>query len=169
MAEEKLSRGTVKMLQVIKKILTHKYLALVFRLYIGGLFIYASMYKINYTAEFAEAIVSYQIVPYWAVNIIAVMLPWVELICGILLVAGIRAKSAAFIIALLLTFFTVALLINLLEDSPISCGCFHAMEDKISWWSALRDLIWVAMTIHVFFYDKAFQLGKRFSLSIKEI
>jgi putative oxidoreductase len=169
MAEEKIPLGTVKMLRIIKKILTHKYLALVFRLYIGGLFIYASMYKINYTAEFAEAIVSYQIVPYWAVNIMAVILPWVELICGILLVAGIRARSAAFIIVLLLTLFTFAILINLLKDAPISCGCFHAMGDKISWWSVLRDLIWVVMTAHVFFYDKAFQLGKRFSLSIKEI
>ncbi|UCH71318.1 MAG: DoxX family protein, partial [Candidatus Bathyarchaeota archaeon] len=66
-----------------KKFLTHRYFALALRLYIGGLIIYASMYKINYPAEFAEAVASYQIVPYWAVNIVAVVLPWVELISGL--------------------------------------------------------------------------------------
>lgn len=151
------------------KFLTNQYLALIFRLYIGGLFIYASMYKINYTAEFAETIVSYQMVPYWGVNLMAVFLPWVELIAGILLVAGIRVRSSAMIIGFLMLVFTVGIAVNLLKDSPISCGCFHTVGEKISWRTLVRDFIWVLMTVHIFLYDRAFHLEKKFSLNIKEI
>jgi uncharacterized membrane protein YphA (DoxX/SURF4 family) len=159
----------MKAILFVKKIFTHRHLALVLRLYIGGLFIYASMYKINYPGEFAEAIASYQIVPYWAVNVSAVVLPWVELISGILLVVGIRARSAAVIIGLLMIMFAIAMFINLVRDVPTSCGCFQGVGEKISWWTLVRDIIWVIMTIHILLFDKAFHLERRFSLTLKEI
>ena len=169
MARERLSFRTMKAIAFVKRIFTHRYIALILRLYIGGLFIYASMYKINYTGEFAETIAGYQIVPYWAVNISAVVLPWVELISGVLLVAGIRARSSAVIIGLLLIMFAIAMFINLMRGAPISCGCFDAIGTKISWWTLARDIIWVIMTIHIFLFDKAFHLEKRFSLIFREI
>jgi uncharacterized membrane protein YkgB len=142
---------------------------LALRLYIGGLFIYASMYKINYPAEFAETIASYEMLPYWSVNFMTVVLPWIELICGILLIIGIRARTATAVIGCLLILFTIGIVVNVIRAAPISCGCFHTIEDKISLWTVLRDIIWLIITIHIFCYDKAFQLEKRFTLSIKEI
>jgi len=159
----------MKLLRFIKKILTHPYLALIFRLYIGGLFIYASMYKINYTAEFAETIASYGLVPYWTVNILAVVLPWVELVSGILLLIGVRARSATVIILTMLVLFTASITISLLRGDPISCGCFHTIGEKISWWTLLRDFLWLAMGVHIFFYDRAFHLERRFSWILKEV
>lgn len=156
-------------IRFVKKGLTHRYLAFVFRLYIAGIFIYASMYKINYTAEFAETIASYQIVPYWGVSILAVVLPWIELICGILLFAGIRVRSAIAILSFLLLAFTIGIYINLISGSPISCGCFHTIGESISWRTVARDLIWLGMSIHIFFFDRIFQLGQRFSFTLKEI
>jgi len=159
----------MKSADFIKKIMTHRYLALILRLYIAGLFIYASMYKINYTAEFAESIASYQIIPYWAVNILAVAMPWIELTCGVLLAAGIRTRSVTVIIGLLLTLFAIGIVVNLLRNSPISCGCFHTIGETISWWTLVRDLLWLGICFHIFFYDKAFHLEQRFSFTLKEI
>ena len=159
----------MKALAFIGKLLTHPYLALVFRLYLGGLFIYASMYKINYTAEFAETIASYQMVPYWGVNVMAVALPWIELIGGILLFVGIRARSATVLIGFLLVLFTTGIVVNLLRDAPISCGCFQTLGEKMNWQTLVRDIIWVAMTVHIYFFDRAFQLEKRFSLILREV
>lgn len=155
--------------RIIKQVPTHPYLALVFRLYLAGLFIYAGMYKINYAAEFAETIASYRLIPFWGVNLMAVALPWVELVCGILLAAGIRTRSATAIIGALLTVFTLGILVNLLRDAPISCGCFHTVGDTISWWTFFRDAAWVAMSLHIFFFDNAFQLERAFSFRLKEI
>jgi len=148
--------------------LTHPYAALVLRLYLGGLFVYASMYKITYPIEFAENIASYQIVPFWAVNMMAIVLPWTELICGILLIFGLRAKSAVCMIGAMLVMFIVAIALTLLRGIPIGCGCFHSMEEPMSWSTLVRDLIWLAMAVHVYAFDSALQLERRFLLRIKD-
>ena len=127
------------------------------------------MYKINYTAEFAKVISSYQLIPYWAVNSVAIVLPWVEMISGILLIAGIRIRSAALMIVFLLILFTGAIVLNLIRGADIGCGCFDSLKEKISWLTVIRDLIWLGMTIHVFFYDRAFQLERRIFRLPKEI
>lgn len=147
-------------------LLTHPYLALAFRIYIGIIFIYSGMFKIVYTAEFAETIAGYEILPYWALNIFAIALPWIELLSGILLIAGIRTKSAAAIIAGMLILFSLAITINLIKGSSLSCGCFHySREEVMSWWTLIRDLIWLGMTLHCLFFDRAFQLERRLRFS----
>lgn len=156
-------------MRILRRILTSGYLAFVFRLYLGGLFVYASMYKIQYPAEFADVIASYQIMPYWAVNFMAVLMPWVELVSGVLLVAGVRAKSAVVVIGGLLALFIVALGYVLVADIPIGCGCFTSLEDEISGWTLLRDLGWLAMAVHVFFFDKLYHVEDRYSWKIGEL
>ena len=149
------------MTTVLTRIVTHPYAALVLRLYLAGLFIYAGMVKINYTAEFAETIASYQMVPYWGINLMAVTMPWIELVSGILLLCGIRVRSAIVVIGVLLVMFTVGIAVNLIWKAPIDCGCFHTLGDTISWKTLMRDLIWVAMAAHVFFYDRYFRLENK--------
>jgi uncharacterized membrane protein YphA (DoxX/SURF4 family) len=156
-------------MDLLRRFLTSRYLALVLRLYIGGLFIYASMYKINYPGEFAESIIAYQIVPFWAVNVLAVVMPWLELLCGVLLIAGVRSKSATAMIGALLVLFTVAIATSLIRDIPIGCGCFHAVGEAMTWRTVLRDLTWLAMTVHIYFFDSALQLEKKFLISIRDI
>ncbi len=145
------------------------WLALVFRLYIGGLFAYASIYKINFPAEFAETIASYQIVPYFGVNLMAVVLPWIELMSGVMLIIGVRVRAAALILTALLAVFTLAIAITLVRGVPIGCGCFHTIEDPISWKTLVRDLIWLAMAVHVCLYDRVLRLEGRYRLRIKGI
>jgi putative oxidoreductase len=142
----------------VKRIVTHPYAALMLRLYIAGLFIYAGMVKINYTAEFAETIASYRMVPHWGVNAMAIIMPWIELISGILLLCGIRVRSAIVVLGSLLVMFTAGIAANLIWKAPIDCGCFHTLGDTISWKTLVRDLIWTVMAAHVFFYDRYFRL-----------
>lgn len=150
-------------------VLTSPYAALLLRFYIGGIFIFASMYKINYGAEFAQSIASYQLAPWWSVNLLAITMPWLELICGIMLVAGFRVRSAVTVIAGLLFLFSAAVFINLLRDAPISCGCFSSAESPISWMTLIRDMTWLAMCLHIFFFDKLLHLENRFMSILKNI
>jgi len=152
-----------------KHALTHPYLVLALRLYIGALFIYASMYKINYAGEFAETIASYQLVPYWAVNILALVMPWAEMICGLLLVIGFRTKSAAAVVIGLLALFSVAICISLIRQLPIGCGCFHALGEQMNWKTLMRDLIWLGMAGYVYAFDSPLQIEKHFFLSVRDL
>ncbi len=153
---------------VITRFLTHPYLALAFRFYLGGIFIYASMYKISYTAEFAENIASYQIVPYWAVNLLAIAMPWTELICGTLLIFGVRSKAAVLMITGMLGVFITAIFLSLMRGIPIGCGCFHSLEEQMTWTTLVRDLVWLAMAVHVFLFDSTLQLERKFQINIKD-
>ncbi len=154
---------------MIARLLTHPALALAFRLYIGGLFVYAAMYKINYAAEFATTIASYRIVPWWGVNAVAVFMPWLELVAGVLLLAGFRLKAATAALAGLLAIFIAGIVVNILRGSTISCGCFHTIEDAISWWTVARDLGWLAMTIHIYSFDRYLQVDRALMRDLKEI
>jgi hypothetical protein len=84
-----------------------------------------------------------------------------DLICGTVLITGIRARSAAMLIGFLLVVFTSGILVNLMRGTPVSCDCFSALSDEMSWRTLARDLIWAAMTLHVILYDKVLHLERR--------
>jgi putative oxidoreductase len=153
---------------LFKRVITSPYLAVAFRLYLGFIFLYASMYKISYTAEFAENIASYQILPHWGVNLFAIVMAWTELICGTLLVFGVRSKAAVLMIAGMLAMFTVAVSLSLMRGIPIGCGCFHSLEEPMTWTTLLRDLVWLAIARHVYLFDSVLQLERYFQLNIKD-
>lgn len=153
----------------IRTILTHPAVALILRLYLAGVFIYASLHKINYPAEFADNMAGYLIVPYWLVNPLAIFMPWLELVCGLFLLAGVRVRAAAALICAMLVMFTVAVVVALVRDTPISCGCFQSVGEAISWWTVLRDLAWLAMGAHVYLYDRLVHLDRLFMLKPEEL
>jgi len=138
----------------MKRFLTSPYLSLVLRLYMGYVFIHASASKIHYPAEFAESLGAYQILPYWAVNFMALFMPWLELTCGLFLILGLKSKVVSSIIASLMVVFIFAILINIIRGAPISCGCFENVDHPIGWQDIARDVSWLALTIQIFFFDK---------------
>ena len=144
----------------IYKFIRSPYLSLILRLYIGGIFIYAGMSKVHYPGEFAENLAAYQMLPYWAVNFVAVILPWVEIVCGLFLIIGFKSKVSASIIGLLLIVFIFGIFINLIKETPISCGCFDSIGSQIRWKDVFRDLGWFILTLQIYFYDRISFLQK---------
>ncbi|MBF0258252.1 MAG: DoxX family membrane protein [Desulfamplus sp.] len=147
----------------------HPFPALLVRLYIGGIFIYASLHKINLPSEFSDNIASYMLIPHWLVNPMAVFLPWIELVSGVCLVSGIRVRASAAVICTLLGIFTIAVVVVLLNKIPIDCGCFQNVGDPVSWLTAGRDLIWLIMGLYVYRYDKLIHLDRLFMITPEEL
>jgi uncharacterized membrane protein YphA (DoxX/SURF4 family) len=129
----------------------------VLRLFMGGVFLYASYDKILKPAAFAEAVYNYQILPDAAVNLAALALPWLEFLLGACLIAGVWMPGATVISTGLMTVFIAVLVYNKIRGLDIHCGCFSTemTEGPIDAWTVGRDLIFLAasayLTVSVFF------------------
>jgi uncharacterized membrane protein YphA (DoxX/SURF4 family) len=95
------------------------------RLALAGVFLYAAFPKIADPAGFAKSIFNYQLLPDAAINPLAIFLPWLELVCGVaLLAAPPLRRGALFLIAGMLVVFVVAIGAAMLRGLNIDCGCF---------------------------------------------
>ena len=106
--------------------LLHPRLTLLVRLILGVTFVLAALPKIGDPPSLAKAIWAYQLVPALALNPMALVLPWLELLCGLALLAGVWVRAAALWVGALLLAFSLALAVNLAQHRPIDCGCFGA-------------------------------------------
>lgn len=131
------------------------YVSVIFRWAVGLIFIYASMDKLLHPSSFAVAVHNYKILPGSFINLVAITLPLLELVCGILLIIGLFPRAAAFILSILLILFFSALSISLYRGIDISCGCFSVSTtaDKIGISYMMRDLLVLAMSLHILFFD----------------
>ena len=112
---------------------------LILRIALGAIFVYAAYTKLTESWRlFAAGIASYEVLPMWAVELLARTLPWFELLVGLLLIAGrwLRVSSIA-TSALLLVFFSL-MVRAYFKGMTIDCGCFGPGE-TISWKTLLRD------------------------------
>lgn len=117
------------------------------RIVVAVVFIAASLPKILQPHDFALAVFRYQMAPYWFVNIVAIFLPWVELIAGLVLLFVPSLRDAAALLLLgLLVFFTTAITINIFRGIDIACGCFSVDPDasRIGWRKVGENLLLVA-------------------------
>lgn len=149
---------------LLKKTITHPFTAVIGRLVLGIVFVYASWDKILHPEAFSQAVQNYRIVPLAAVNLFALVLPWVELICGFLLLLGLFTGGSSLLVSLLLVLFLVALSSALIRGIDISCGCFSQKSSSpITYWYLLRDtaLLLVALQVLIFDRDVASLSGLR--------
>ena len=100
------------------------WLPLLSRFLLGGVFITASVDKILNPSAFADILYSYNLIPDMVIHPLAIWLPWIEMVSGILLITGVWVRANAVILGGMLMVFIVALSINAFRGYNIDCGCF---------------------------------------------
>lgn len=136
------------------------YLALLGRLLLGTTFIWSSLHKLKDPTAFALLVYDYDLLPARLVNPFAYTLPWVEVLSGVLMLAGVFTRVAAAAQFLMLLSFIIAIAVNLFRAKVLDCGCFS--EDgghTIGWDLVGRDLGLMLLCVQVFWYSKKFALG----------
>jgi uncharacterized membrane protein YphA (DoxX/SURF4 family) len=124
------------------------------RLLVGGVFLLASVPKIQSPGSFADAVRAFQLLPPGLVLPFAFVLPWLELLVGVYLIAGFMSRLAALSAIVLLGMFVVALFDALgTGNTAHACGCFGsagngnavlsflAGGNTVTWWDVIRDVI----------------------------
>lgn len=118
----------------------NKAVLVAFRIVLGGLFVYAGAVKIADPLDFAQDIRNYRLVGQSLSFVAAVVLPWLEVLAGAFLVAGIWKRGAALVISGLLVFFIVLTLVTMARGIDVDCGCFGSLSRKSGWGVVLEDL-----------------------------
>jgi len=117
------------------------------RVVLGGIFIYAAYTKLRHPwMLFAMSVDSYQMLPEWAVTLVARGLPWFELALGALLILGIGLRYVATGASALLAGFFLLMLRSYSQGLGIDCGCF-GFGEKLGPRTLLRDGALVAFSL----------------------
>ena len=145
------------MIENVQSIFQSSWLELAARWILGLTFIYASYSKILYPADFAKIIFGYELFPHALINLIAIILPFLELVSGVALICGIYPRSSVLIINMLLAAFIVLLSVNLIRGHEFDCGCFafrNSESTATAEGTLVRDFIYLALGLQVFFFRR---------------
>jgi putative oxidoreductase len=100
------------------------------RLIVGGSFVIAGALKIADPAKFALDISHYRLAPREMINLVAILLPWIEFAAGSFVLAGIWLRAAALLISSMTVLFLFAILSALARGLNIECGCFGTIGGR---------------------------------------
>ena len=134
------------------------------RLLLGGVFVYASIDKIWHPDQFAEILVNYKLLPVWAINVMAIILPWLEVTAGALLIVGVWPRENATILGGLLLVFIVAIGVNLARGLDFNCGCFSTASShkNASIMLLVRDALLLIPAIQLIWFVRRRSLAETY-------
>ncbi len=116
-----------------------RWLLILGRVVLGCIFGYAAWAKLRQPwMLFAMSVDSYQLLPAWAVTLVARTLPWLEMALALLLLLGWKLRWTATAVTALLAAFFGVMVHAYLKGLTIDCGCFGPGE-KLGPLTLLRD------------------------------
>jgi uncharacterized membrane protein YphA (DoxX/SURF4 family) len=141
------------------------WLALLARLALAGVWLYAGASKIGDLAASGRAVAAYRLLPHDVAVAVGAALPFVELALGALLLIGFATRVSASVSAGLLTVFSFGIASAWARGLRIDCGCFGgggelaAGRSPTYGWELARDLALIAVAVFL-----AVRPGTPFSL-----
>jgi len=149
----------------------NQHVILIFRIALAAVFIYAALQKIGKPLMFADEIRMYQVLDRGPLlYAVAIVLPWIEMCCGISLLAGLFMRGAALILAVMnavflamITWRTIGVMSA--EGTPLmkvyfDCGC--GFGATYAWKKLIEDTLFILMAAAIYFSPAfRFTLGTR--------
>jgi putative oxidoreductase len=123
---------------------------------VGAIFIYAGAIKAFDPMGFANDIDNYKILP-WTIGVgLAFYLPWLEILCGLAVVARVLYRGGLSILVALTGIFIAATIAAKIRGLDITCGCFgHASKNWSFSTHLALDLAILAALIALWFSSRS--------------
>jgi len=133
---------------------------LLIRIIVGSIFIITGISKIIDPVLFAKEITFYRMLPDFSINLIAIILPWIELVVGVLFILGVRVKANILILAGMLLMFNFAVSVAWARGLNINCGCFSNLAKETVGLGKLSEnfAMFFALVFMFFFPNNRFSL-----------
>jgi uncharacterized membrane protein YphA (DoxX/SURF4 family) len=136
-----------------------RWAGLIARLVVGGVWIVAGWLKLPDPAESVRAVRAYDLLPEAVVPTVGHGLPILEIVVGVLLVAGAATRVAAGVSFLLQIAFIVGISAAWARGLQIECGCFGGggtaanASDKYPW-DIARDTGLAVLSLLLFLFPR---------------
>jgi putative oxidoreductase len=119
----------------------NRYVVLVFRLILSAFFLTSSYGKLVDIERYSvDAVYNFGILPMFLARPFGLVMPFIELLCGLGLLFGVLTRLSALGIALMSLSFFIAKAIVLSQGRSIECGCFGAVIDTLASVTIFMDL-----------------------------
>lgn len=127
---------------------------MVARLVLGVVWLVAGLRKVGDLATSLEAIRAYELLSFEAVQNIGKLLPWLEIVIGVLLLLGLLTRTCGVVSGILLVLFLAGVVSVWIRDIEIDPGFFsdggplpNANAKAKYPWEILRDVILLGFSL----------------------
>ncbi len=144
-----------------------KYIDLFSRFFVGGLFIFSGLIKLNdpvgtqikmeeYFEVFATDFGSFfhHFIP-WGLEIGMIMIV-LELVLGVAILINYRMNITTWVLLALMVFFTFLTFYSAYFNKVTDCGCFGDAIKLTPWESFTKDIVLMVFVLHLFWYRKSY-------------
>ena len=123
------------------------------RMVLGCVFSFSAWSKIMAPQALADAIVGFDIIPESIALEAAIMLIWLELICGTFMLLGLWARATVIVITGMLTLFEIGLISVVVRGIEVNCGCFGQFSEmQVGWNTIIRNLVQLVFCALLLYY-----------------
>ncbi len=137
----------------LQAVLNNRYLTLVFRLVLAGIFLLSSYGKLVNIEEYSvNAIYNFQIMPVWLARPFGYIVPFIELLCALGLLGGVLTRLSALGVSLMsLAFFIAKFVVLNIQGRTIDCGCFGAIVETLASVTIFMDIPMMLFGLYIMF------------------
>src|SRR5512139_3973830 len=138
----------------LKTVVANRHVILVFRLILAAFFLVSSYGKLVDIERYSvDAVYNFGILPMFLARPFGLIMPFVELLCGLGLLFGVMTRLSAFGISLMSLSFFIAKAIVLSQGRSIECGCFGAVIDTLASVTIFMDIPMMVLALVIMFSD----------------
>lgn len=130
------------------------------RWFVGAVFLFSSFSKgvdpLGTSYKIQEYMTAWSIGSFsfeWALPLstfLSVSMITLEFLIGVLLITNCYKKLSAWLLLLMMTFFTVTTLIDAITNKVTDCGCFGDMVKLTNWETFWKNVVLMVFTIYIF-------------------
>jgi uncharacterized membrane protein YphA (DoxX/SURF4 family) len=130
----------------------NRYVVLIFRLILAAFFLTSAYGKLVDIERYSvDAVYNFGILPMFLARPFGLVMPFIELLCGLGLLFGVLTRLSALGIALMSISFFIAKAIVLSQGRSIECGCFGAVIDTLASVTIFMDIPMMILALVIMF------------------
>jgi uncharacterized membrane protein YphA (DoxX/SURF4 family) len=133
------------------------------RVILGGVLIVTGALKVGHPLDLASAIAGFRLLPAAVIPLIALLLPFFEIVLGAYVLAGLFTRVTAWVVCAQFVIYGGAIASAVIRGIPASCGCFGPNDTATADWPHVAfDLLLAALGAFIARYAPgAFALDRR--------